>query len=320
MSKTALITGITGQDGSLLGEYLTSLGYTIYGIVRGQNNPKLPWLKKLLPNAIILEGDLLDTVSIIRAVITSNPDEIYNFGAVSNIPICWNQTDLVFKVNTLGVLNVLEAVRLHNQDIKVFQASSTEIFGHETPDPINEDTPTNPKSPYAIAKLAAQNICRAYRHNYGIKISCAISANHESCRRGLEFVTRKVCRSAAEIKLGLKDSFVLGNVSAYRDWGWAPDYVKYYHKMLQTDPDDLIIATGVCHTVEDLVNCAFSYVGLNWKTYVAYSKDSVNIATGTVPIILDTTKAATNIGFSVETKFEDWVSMIVENELRSLNS
>jgi len=321
MTRTALITGITGQDGSLLGEYLTSLGYRVYGLVRGQNNPKIPWLKSLLPDITLIQGDLLDQMSIIRAVEESKPDEVYNFAALSSIPMGWVETDLMFSINTLGLLKLIDAVKVCKLNTRIFQAGSTEMFGHESTEQITENSLINPKSPYAIAKLAAYNLCRTYRSEHSMFISCALSANHESPRRGLEFVTRKICRAAAEIKLGMRDKLVLGNISAHRDWGWAPDYVKYYHRMLQVSPsDDYIIATGMDHTVKDLVELAFSSVGLDWKGYVSYSVDNVNASTGIIPIALDTTKAKNKLGFKVDTLFEEWVPLIVQNELKVCNA
>lgn len=319
MTKTALITGITGQDGSLLGEYLLGFGYKVYGLIRGQNNPKAQWVKTLLPDVNLIQGDLLDQMSIIRAIETSKPDEIYNFAALSSIPMGWVETDLMLSVNTLGLLKLIEAARVCKLNTKIFQAGSTEIFGHENASPITETSLINPESPYAIAKFSAYNLCRIYRHEYDMFISCAISANHESFRRGTEFVTKKICRAAAEIKLGLKDRLVLGNISTYRDWGWAPDFVKYYHKMLQMDvADDYIIATGECHTVKDMVALAFDTVGLNWEKYVSYPSDNTNVSTGRIPIIFDNTKARNKLGFMVETPFEKWVPALVRNELQEL--
>lgn len=316
--KSALITGITGQDGSLMAEYLTSLGYRVSGIVRGQNNTKIPWIKSILPDICIIEADLLDQMSLIRAIEKSHPDEIYNFASLSNIPIGWVEAELMLNVTGLGVLRLIEAARMCKVPAKIFQAGSTEIFGHETSDVLTETSLINPKSPYAIAKLVGYNMARAYRSEYNMPISCAHSANHESFRRGYEFVTRKVCRAVAEIKLGLRESLILGNLKAYRDWGWAPDYIKYYHRMLQVPPDDFIVATGIPHTVGELVEIAFKSVGLNWSSFVVCSTENVNASTGIIPILLDNTKAKNKLGFSVDTPLETFIPMVVENEIKQL--
>lgn len=266
--KTALITGITGQDGTYLSEYLLSLGYKVYGLIRGQNNPKKDYVQNLIPQLEFVEGDLLDQSSLIAALEYTQPDEVYNLAAVSFVALSWKQAVLTGEITGLGVTRTLEAVKVVNPKIKFYQASSSEMFGKVRETPQNELTPFYPRSPYGVAKCYGHYITINYRESHGIFACSGILFNHESPRRGLEFVTRKISNTAARIKLGLQQELILGNLETKRDWGYAPDYVQAMHKMLQQkNPDDFVVATGETHSVREFLEAAFNYLDLDWSKY-----------------------------------------------------
>jgi len=277
----ALITGITGQDGSYLAEHLLSEGYKVFGLIRGQNNPKRQIVEALLPQVDIVEGDLLDQASLIAAIQRVEPDEVYNLAAISFVPLSWNQPELTGEITGLGVLRMLEAIRIlsgvspsrpksgASAGIRFYQASSSEMFGKVRESPQNERTAFYPRSPYGVAKVYGHYITMNYRESYGVFACSGILFNHESPRRGLEFSTRKISRAAARIKLGLQKDLVLGNLDSKRDWGFAGDYVRAMHLMLQQpEADDYVIGTGEAHQVREFVELAFGHVGLSWQDYV----------------------------------------------------
>ncbi|HEY8556935.1 MAG TPA: GDP-mannose 4,6-dehydratase, partial [Actinomycetes bacterium] len=279
MSRRALITGITGQDGSYLAEYLLEQGYEVWGMVRGQENPKISATQALIPDLQLVGGDLLDQGSLISALETVQPDEVYNLGAISFVPVSWSQAELTAEVTGVGVLRMLEAARIVSgvgrfgassgrSTIRFYQASSSEMFGKVRQTPQDELTPFHPRSPYGVAKCYGHYITQNYRESYGLFAVSGILFNHESPRRGVEFVSRKITMSAARIKLGLDSELRLGNLDAQRDWGFAGDYVRAMWLMLQQDePDDFVVATGESHSVRELVEIAFRHAGLDWQEY-----------------------------------------------------
>ncbi|HDZ14752.1 MAG TPA: GDP-mannose 4,6-dehydratase, partial [Pricia sp.] len=268
-TKTALITGITGQDGSYLAELLLEKNYVVYGIVRRSSSSNFERIGHIQGDIKLIQGDLLDQNSLIEAVEESNPDEVYNLGAQSFVPTSWNQPVLTGEFTALGVTRLLEAVRLVNKKIRFYQASSSEMFGKVTEIPQNEKTSFYPRSPYGVAKLYAHWITVNYRESYDMFCCSGILFNHESPRRGLEFVTRKVSDGVARIKMGLSKELRLGNLDAKRDWGYAGDYVEAMWLMLQQDePEDYVISTDEAHSVKEFVEIAFSHVGLDWGKYV----------------------------------------------------
>jgi GDPmannose 4,6-dehydratase len=313
--KTALITGITGQDGMYLAEHLLSLGYRVYGLFRGQANPKRPQLERLIPNIELVEGDLLDQGSLIAAVEITGPDEVYNLGAISFVPLSWKQAELTADTTGLGVLRMLEAIRIVNKNIRFYQASSSEMFGKVRETPQSEQTPFHPRSPYGVAKTYGHYITVNYRESYGIYAVSGICFNHESPRRGLEFVTRKISNAVARIKLGKQRELLLGNLDAKRDWGFAGDYVKAMHLMLQQDePEDYVIATGKTHSVLDFVQQAFGRVGLDWREYVRTDPKFMRPAEVEL-LVGDPSKAERKLGWRATTSFEELVAMMVEADL-----
>jgi GDPmannose 4,6-dehydratase len=324
--KTALITGITGQDGTYLAEYLLQLGYKVYGLIRGQNNPKREWVERLLPDVELVHGDLLDQASLIAALEYTKPDEVYNLAAVSFVPLSWNQAELTGEVTGLGVLRMLEAIRIVGgsgrrngqrvNPIRFYQASSSEMFGKVRETPQNERTPFHPRSPYGVAKVYGHYITVNYRESYDIYACSGILFNHESPRRGPEFVTRKISMGVARIKLGKQRELVLGNLDARRDWGFAGDYVKAMHLMLQQpEPDDYVVGTGESHSVREFAELAFAYVGLDWRDYVR--TDSRFMRPAEVDHLLaDATKARTVLGWRPTVSFRELVEMMVEADLR----
>ena len=246
-------------------------GYTVHGLVRGQNNPRLTNVERLCPGIEFVEGDLLDQSSLIAALETCQPTEVYNLGAISFVALSFKQASLTGEVTGLGVVRMLEAIRTVNADIRFYQASSSEMFGKVRETPQTEGTAFHPRSPYGVAKVYGHYITVNYRESYGMYACSGILFNHESERRGLEFVTRKITNSVAKIKLGLQKQLALGNLSARRDWGFAGDYVRAMHLMLQQDePDDYVIATGETHSVEEFCELAFAHVGLDWRDQVIY--------------------------------------------------
>jgi GDPmannose 4,6-dehydratase len=326
---TALITGITGQDGTYLAEHLLSLGYRVYGLIRGQANPKRQLIETLLPDVRIVEGDLLDQTSLINAIQRVEPDEIYNLAAVSFVPVSWNQPELTGEVTGLGVLRMLEAIRVVEGAstsrpalpaagrIRFYQASSSEMFGKVAVTPQNEQTPFYPRSPYGVAKVYGHYITVNYRESYGIFACSGILFNHESPRRGPEFVTRKISRAAARIKLGKQKELVLGNLDARRDWGFAGDYVRAMHLMLQQpQPDDYVVGTGESHQVREFTDLAFRHVGLNWQDYVR-SDSQFSRPAEVDHLTADATKARQKLGWRPTVSFEELVQMMVEADLKA---
>ncbi|MBM4044898.1 MAG: GDP-mannose 4,6-dehydratase, partial [Planctomycetes bacterium] len=267
--KTALITGITGQDGSYLADLLLEKGYKVFGMVRQSSTEKFDRIEHIRPKIEIRQADLLDQLSIINLIEEAQPDEVYNLAAMSFVPTSWVQPVLTAEYTAVGVTKMLEAVRLVNKNIRFYQASSSEMFGKVREVPQNEHTPFYPRSPYGVAKVYGHWITVNYRESYGMFCCSGILFNHESPRRGLEFVTRKVSDGAARIKLGRAKELRLGNLDSKRDWGYAGDYVRAMWLMLQQpQPDDYVIATGRTHSVRDLVQEAFGYVGLDWQKHV----------------------------------------------------
>jgi GDPmannose 4,6-dehydratase len=317
----ALVTGITGQDGQHLAEFLHSQGYHVFGMVKGQNNPRVEALQIELPFIELISGDLADLPSIVAAMETCQPDEVYNLGAISFVALSFSQAELTANITGLGVLRMLEAVRMvggaQNNPIRFYQASSSEMFGQVRETPQTELTPFHPRSPYGCAKVFGHDIVVNYRESYGLHASSGILFNHEGPRRGLEFVTRKVTNAVARIKLGLQDEVVLGNLDSKRDWGYAGDYVKGMWLMLQQDqPDDYVLATGETHSIEELVQRAFGEVGIeNWADYVR--QDPKFLRPAEVDLLIgDATKARTKLGWEPEVDFAALVKMMVAHDLQ----
>ena len=315
--KTALITGITGQDGSYLAEFLLEQGYKVYGMVRRSSTVNYERIAHIQDRLSLIQGDLLDQNSIMQALRASDPDEVYNLGAQSFVPTSWNQPVLTGEFTALGVTRILEAVRAVNPKIRFYQASTSEIFGKTQETPQNEKTPLYPRSPYGVAKVYGHWITVNYRESYGIFCCSGILFNHESPRRGLEFVSRKVTNAAAKIKLGLERELKMGNLDARRDWGYAGDYVEAMWLMLQQEePDDYVIATGISHSVKDLVEVAFSHLGLDWQDYVKY--DPMLFRPADVDHLLgDPAKAKAKLGWKPKVTFEELVKMMTDFDLQS---
>lgn len=318
MNKKALITGITGQDGSYLAELLLSKGYKVYGLRRRTSVPILENIEHIKNEIEFIEGDLLDQGSLINAVKKSNPDEVYNLAAQSFVATSWDQPVLTGQATGLGVTNMLEAVRIVKPEARFYQASSSEMFGKVVETPQKETTPFYPRSPYGVAKVYGHWITVNYRESYNMFACSGILFNHESPRRGVEFVTRKVTDAVARIKLGLQSELRMGNLDAKRDWGFAGDYVKAMWLMLQQEtPEDYVISTGETHTVEELVEIAFSHVGLNWRDYVVIDQKFVRPAE--VDLLLgDCSKAKNKLGWELEVGFEQLVKMMVDSDLNKL--
>ncbi len=316
--KRALITGVTGQDGSYLAEFLLERGYEVFGLLRRSSTTNFERLQHIQDRIQTIPGDLLDQNSLLEAVRKVQPDEVYNLAAQSFVPTSWNQPVLTGEFTALGVTRLLEAVRVMKPDARVYQASSSEMFGKAQEVPQNEQTPFHPRSPYGVAKVYGHWITVNYRESYGMHTCSGILFNHESPRRGLEFVTRKVAHGAARVKLGLSKEIRLGNLDARRDWGYAGDYVKAMWLMLQRDkPDDYVIATGVTHTVRDLVEVAFSHVGLPWEEHVVTDPSLMRPAE--VDILRgDWSKAERELGWRPEVEFKQLVCMMVDADLEQL--
>lgn len=316
--KSALITGVTGQDGSYLAELLLEKGYKVFGLRRRTSTPNYENVEAIKDQIEWIEGDLTDLASLIEAVKISNPDEIYNLAAQSFVATSWPQPIATAQMTALGVTNMLEAVRIIKPDARFYQASSSEMFGKVVETPQKETTPFYPRSPYGVAKVYGHWITVNYRESFNMFACSGILFNHESPRRGIEFVTRKVANAAAKIKSGLQNELKMGNLDAKRDWGFAGDYVKAMWLMLQKDtPDDYVISTGEMHSVEELLEIAFSYVGLNWKDYVLVDETFVRPAE--VDLLLgDSTKAKDELNWSQEVSFEEMVRMMVDSELEKL--
>ncbi|MHB1442213.1 MAG: GDP-mannose 4,6-dehydratase [Candidatus Humimicrobiaceae bacterium] len=316
--KKALITGITGQDGSYLAELLLEKGYEVYGMVRRSSTENFGRIEHIREKIKFLQADLLDQFSIVSAVKEANPDEIYNLAAQSFVPTSWDQPVLTGEFTALGVTRILEAIRHVNREIKFYQASSSEMFGKVMEVPQKETTPFYPRSPYGVAKVYGHYITVNYRESYNIFGSSGILFNHESPRRGLEFVTRKVTYNAVRIKLGLQDFISLGNLDAKRDWGFAGDYVEAMYLMLQQEkPDNYVIATGETHTVEELVRAAFDYLNLDWKKHIKIDPRFIRPAEVEL-LIGDSTKAKKELGWNPRYSFEGLVKMMVDADYKLL--
>src|SRR5579864_1191448 len=320
MSKRAIITGITGQDGSYLAELLLSKGYEVVGTVRRASAPNFWRIQHLIDRITLKPADLLDQLSIIRLVDEVRPHEFYNLAAMSFVPASWDQPMLTGEFNAQGVTRVLEAIRQVDPSIKMYQASSSEMFGKVRQVPQNEDTPFYPRSPYGVSKVFAHYITVNYRESYDLFAVSGMLFNHESPRRGLEFVTRKVSDGVARIKLGLAETLSLGNLDAHRDWGFAGDYVKAMWLMLQQDrPDDYVISTGISKSVQDLVDVAFSQVGLDWRSYVKVDPKLLRPAE-VEHLIGDSTKARAQLGWAPSVDFNALVTMMVKADLERVGA
>jgi GDPmannose 4,6-dehydratase len=320
MAKRAIITGITGQDGSYLAELLLSQGYEVVGTVRRASAPNLWRIQHVLDRIVLKPADLLDQLSVIRLVDEVRPREIYNLAAMSFVPTSWDQPLLTGEYNAQGVTRVLEAIRHVDPSIRIYQASSSEMFGKVREAPQTELTPFYPRSPYGVSKVFAHYITVNYRESYDLFAVSGILFNHESPRRGLEFVTRKVTDGAARIKLGLADSMWLGNLDAHRDWGFAGDYVRAMHLMLQQDrADDFVIATGKSHSVRDLAEVAFAHVGLDWTQHV--KADAALLRPAEVEhLIGDSSKAQRVLGWQPTVDFAALIKMMVDADLERLEA
>ncbi|MGD0833556.1 MAG: GDP-mannose 4,6-dehydratase [Candidatus Dormibacteria bacterium] len=320
MSRTALITGITGQDGTYLAEHLLAEGYEVHGMVRGQNNPRIALVKQLVPDVRLIEGDLHDQSSLIAALESSQPDEVYNLAAISFVALSFKQAINTGEITGLGVTRMLDAIRLVNAGIRFYQASSSEMFGKVRETPQTELTPFHPRSPYGVAKTYGHHITVNYRESYGIFACSGILFNHESPRRGLEFVSRKITHGAARIKQGLDTQLSLGNLDAQRDWGFAGDYVRAMRLMLQQDvPDDYVVATGETHSVRELLELAFGHAGLRWQDHVVVDERFLRPAEVDM-LIGDASKAHRVLGWQPTVSFPELVAMMVESDLRAVSS
>jgi GDPmannose 4,6-dehydratase len=314
--KKAIITGITGQDGSYLAEWLLAKGYEVHGVVRRSSTENFDRIAHLADRVVLHQADLLDQLSIIEALREARPDEVYNLAAMSFVPTSWKQPVLTGEFTAMGVTRMLEAVRLLDpKGIRFYQASSSEMFGKVRETPQSETTPFYPRSPYGVAKVYGHFITVNYRESYGMFCCSGILFNHESPRRGREFVTRKVTDGAARIKLGLASELRLGNLEARRDWGFAGDYVEAMWLMLQQDkPDDFVIATGATHSVGDLVRLAFDCVGLDWRRYIV--QDPTLVRPAEVDLLIgDPSKAARELDWRPKVGFEELVRRMVEADM-----
>ena len=318
--KTALITGITGQDGSYLAELLLEKGYKVIGMVRRTSTINFDRLKDFQDKITIVQGDLLDQMSLIDILQEHQPDEVYNLAAQSFVPTSWKQPVLTGEFTALGVTRVLDAIRIVSPKIRFYQASSSEMFGKVQAVPQKEDTPFYPRSPYGVAKVYGHWITVNYRESYNLFACSGILFNHESPRRGIEFVTHKVTHAVARIKLGLQEKVHLGNLDARRDWGYAGDYVRAMWLMLQQDePDDYVISTGETHSVRRLCEVAFGSVDLNWENHVVvderfYRPAEVDLLIG------DATKANEKLGWQPTVSFEEMIEMMVQSDLKAIQN
>ena len=319
--KRALITGITGQDGRFLAELLVSKGYQVFGLLKGQANPRGQMIAAEIPEVELIEGDLTDLPSLVRALETAQPDEVYNLAAISFVAMSFQQPELTANITGLGVLRMLEAIRIvggsQDNPIRFYQASSSEMFGKVRETPQTELTPFYPRSPYGCAKVFGHDITVNYRESYGLFACSGILFNHESEKRGLEFVTRKITNAVARIKLGLQSEVVLGDLEPRRDWGYAGDYVEAMWLMLQQDePDDYVVATGETHQVSEFVAKAFAHAGLDdWQQYVKtdprfFRPAEVDLLVG------DASKAETKLGWQRKCSFDDLVQRMVDHDLK----
>ncbi len=320
MAGNALITGITGQDGSYLAEFLLSKGYNVYGLVRRTSTVSFDRIRHIQDRLTLISGDILDQTSLISALEESQATEVYNLAAQSFVQTSWQQPVFTGDVTALGVTRLLDAIRKVNPSIRFYQASSSEMFGKVREVPQKETTPFYPRSPYGVAKVYGHWITVNYRESYGMHATSGILFNHESPRRGLEFVTRKVSHAVARIVLGLQDHVALGNLDARRDWGFAGDYVRAMWLMLQQDQaDDYVIATGETHSVQELVEVAFGHVGLDWRKYVR--QDPRYMRPAEVDLLVgDASKAGKRLGWEPTMRFEELIKMMVDADLAMLKA
>jgi GDPmannose 4,6-dehydratase len=320
MAKRALITGITGQDGSYLADFLLEKGYQVFGLVRRSSTLNFERISHIQERIHILSADLLDQNSLLTAMAEAQPDEVYNLAAQSFVPTSWTQPVLTGEATAIGVMRVLEAVKRLCPGARFYQASSSEMFGRVRATPQNENTPFYPRSPYGVAKVYGHWITVNYRESYDLFAVSGILFNHESPRRGLEFVTRKVSFAAARIKLGLAKELRLGNLTAKRDWGFAGDYVRAMWQMLQLDgPEDFVIGTGVQHSVQDLVELAFGHLDLDWREFVAQDERFLRPAE-VETLVADPSKARRLIGWEPSVDFAGLVRMMVDADLNRLQA
>jgi GDPmannose 4,6-dehydratase len=320
---TALVTGITGQDGLYLAELLLAKGYDVHGVIRGQNNPRRELVERLVPGVTLHAGDLTDMSSLLRALNQSNPDEVYNLGAISFVAYSWENAALTSDVTGKGVLTMLEAVRLHAgtdlAKVRFYQASSSEMFGKVQEVPQSERTLLWPRSPYGVAKVFGHHMTINYRESYGMHASSGILFNHESPRRGPEFVTRKVSQAVARISLGQQRELVMGNLDARRDWGYAGDYVEAMWRMLQQpEADDYVVATGETHSIRELLDLAFARVGIeDWTPYVRQDPRFMRPAEVDA-LIGDAGKARDRLGWKPTVSFPELVAMMVDADIAAV--
>lgn len=321
MSKKAFITGITGMDGSHLADLLLSKGYEVHGFVRRTSKPLFENIQHIKDKIIIHYGDMTDTTSIHKAIKNASPDEIYNMAGMSQVWQSFKSPVTTMDINCMGLVRIIESVMFLDLDCKIYQATSSECFGKVLETPQTEKTPFYPRSPYGVSKAAAYYTARVYRESYGMKIYCGWLFNHCSPRRGEEFLEKKVSKAVAEIKNGLRDKVVLGNLQAKRDWGYAVEYCEWIYKIMQHEkPDDFLIATGETHSVQEFVELAFKYVGIdNWRDYVEFDPNLMRPAE--VDLLLgDATKSKEVLGFEPKVKFNELVNIMVQAELDKLSS
>ncbi len=318
--KCALITGITGQDGSYLAELLLEKGYEVYGMVRRSSTENFERIEHLKEKIELRQGDLLDQLSIIKIIEEAQPDEVYNLASQSFVPASWTKPILTSEFNALGTTRVLEAIKQVNSKIKYYQASSSEMFGKVVESPQSEKTPFHPRSPYAVSKVYAHYITLNYRESYGMFCCSGILFNHESPRRGKEFVTRRITDAVARIKLGMQNELLLGNLDARRDWGYAGDYVEAMWLMLQEEaPDDYVIGTGISHSVKDILKIAFESLDMDWQKYVRIDSKLYRPAE-VQTLCADASKAKKKLSWYPKTSFEDLIKMMADSDLRILSS
>ncbi len=320
MAKRALITGITGQDGSYLAEFLLDQGYEVCGMVRRSSTLNFERIAHIQDRITLVAGDLLDEVSMINILRDNHPNEVYNLAAQSFVQTSWSQPVLTGETTALGVTRVLDAIRIVDPEIRFYQASSSEMFGKVLEVPQSESTPFYPRSPYGVAKVYGHWITVNYRESYGLHASSGILFNHESPRRGLEFVTRKVTHGVARIKAGIDEKLALGNLDAQRDWGFAADYVRAMWQMLQQDrPDDYVVATGQTHSVKELVELSFAALDLDWKQHVVTDQRFLRPAEVDL-LVGDPSKAEKTLGWHRDVEFAELVQMMVEADLALVKS
>jgi len=314
--KKALITGVTGQDGSYLAELLLEKGYEVHGMVRRSSTEKFDRIASIRDRIHIHQGDLLDQFSLASLISEVQPEEVYNLAAMSFVPTSWSQPVLTSEFTGLGVTRLLEAVRYTKPDVRFYQASSSEMFGKVVESPQNENTPFYPRSPYGVSKLYGHWITVNYRESYGLFACSGILFNHESPRRGLEFVTRKITSAAARIKYGLQKELCLGNLDSHRDWGYAPDYVRAMWMMINhTEPCDFVVATGKSHSVRECVELAFGYAGLDWQQYVKVDESLLRPAE-VHHLVGDASKARDVLGWQPDVDFRGLVEIMVETDMQ----